>query len=123
MTPMSVFSLADPAGTTALVAAVTWLQATLLGTVATTVAVIAMASVGLGMLSGRVDLRRGITVITGCFVLFGATGIVAGIRATMGDPDSVSYAPPPLTAPPTAPAAPQRPSTYDPYAGASVPSG
>ena len=58
-----------------------WLQGTLLGTVATSVAVIAVAAVGLMMLTGRLDWRRGSVVVLGCCVLFGATSIVAGIRA------------------------------------------
>lgn len=65
-----------------LVSAVHWLQGTLLGTVATVVAVIAVASVGLLMLSGRINWRHGATVIVGCFILFGAASIVAGIQST-----------------------------------------
>ena len=74
--------LADPAGSGVLVSAVHWLQGTLLGTVATVVAVIAVASVGLLMLSGRINWRHGATVILGCFILFGAASIVAGIQST-----------------------------------------
>lgn len=63
-----------------LINAVTWLEGTLLGTVATVVAVIAVASVGFMMLTGRINWRYGAVVILGCFVLFGAASIVAGIR-------------------------------------------
>ncbi|MES2442353.1 MAG: TrbC/VirB2 family protein [Pseudomonadota bacterium] len=79
-------SLADPAGSGVIVSAVRWLQGTLLGTIATVVAVIAVASVGLLMLTGRINWRYGATVIIGCFILFGAASIVAGIQstATMG---------------------------------------
>jgi type IV secretion system protein VirB2 len=73
---------ADPAGSGALVGAVNWLQSTLLGTVATAAAVIAIASVGFLMLTGRMNWRYGITVIIGCFILFGAGSIVAGIQQT-----------------------------------------
>jgi type IV secretion system protein VirB2 len=72
----------DPAGSGALVSAVRWMQGTLLGTVATVVAVIAVATVGLLMLTGRINWRYGATVILGCFVLFGAASIVAGIQST-----------------------------------------
>jgi type IV secretion system protein VirB2 len=72
----------DPAGSGVLVSAVNWLQGTLLGTVATVVAVIAVAVVGFMMLTGRINWRYGTTVIVGCFVLFGAAGIVAGIQST-----------------------------------------
>ena len=73
---------ADPAGSSVVVSAVRWLQGTLLGTVATVVAVIAVASVGFLMLTGRVNWRYGATVILGCFILFGAASIVAGIQST-----------------------------------------
>lgn len=71
----------DPAGSGPLIGAVNWLQGTLLGTLATVVAVIAVAVVGFMMLTGRVNWRHGSVVILGCFILFGATSIVAGIRA------------------------------------------
>ena len=72
----------DPAGSGVLVSAVNWLQGTLLGTVATVVAIIAVASVGFLMLTGRMNWRYGATVILGCFILFGASSIVAGIHST-----------------------------------------
>lgn len=74
--------LSDPQGSGPIVSAVQWLQGTLLGTVATVVAVIAVACVGFMMLTGRMDWRRGGVVILGCFILFGAVSIVAGIRDT-----------------------------------------
>lgn len=74
--------LADPQGSGVLVSAVQWLQGTLLGTVATVVAVIAVATVGFMMLTGRINWRYGATVILGCFILFGAASIVAGIQST-----------------------------------------
>lgn len=77
-------SLADPAGSSVIVRAVLWLQGTLLGTIATAVAVIAVASVGFLMLTGRINWRYGATVIIGCFILFGAAGIVAGIQSAAG---------------------------------------
>jgi type IV secretion system protein VirB2 len=75
-------SFDDPAGSGVLVAALHWLEGTLLGTIATVVAVIAVASVGFLMLTGRINWRYGATVILGCFVLFGAASIVAGIQST-----------------------------------------
>jgi type IV secretion system protein VirB2 len=72
--------MVDPQGSGVLVNAVNWLQGTLLGTVATTIAVIAVAAVGFMMLTGRMNWRHGAVVILGCFVLFGAASIVAGIR-------------------------------------------
>ena len=73
---------ADPAGSGPIVNALYWLQGTLLGNVATAVAVIAVAMVGFMMLAGRINWRFGATVIIGCFVLFGAGAIVSGIQST-----------------------------------------
>jgi len=75
---------ADPAGSSPLIAALSWVQGTLLGTVATTAAVIAIAVVGFMMLSGRMEWRRGVIVIVGAFIIFGAVSIVAGIRSLAG---------------------------------------
>jgi len=80
--PAIAQSYADPAGSGVFVSAVSWLQGTLMGTVATVAAVIAIASVGFMMLTGRINWRYGATVIFGCFILFGAASIVAGIRTT-----------------------------------------
>lgn len=71
----------DPTGSGVLVNAVNWLQGTLLGTIATTIAIIAVAAVGFMMLTGRVNWRHGAVVLLGCFIVFGAASIVAGIRA------------------------------------------
>lgn len=74
-------SNSNPEGSSVLVRAVQWMQGTLLGTIATVVAVIAVASVGFLMLTGRINWRYGATVILGCFILFGAASIVAGIQS------------------------------------------
>lgn len=72
---------ADPQGSGPIVAALMWLQGTLLGNVATAIAVIAVAMVGFMMLTGRMNWRFGATVIIGCFILFGAGAIVSGIQS------------------------------------------
>jgi type IV secretion system protein VirB2 len=71
----------DPQGSGPIVAALMWLQGTLLGNVATAVAVIAVAMVGFMMLTGRMNWRFGATVIVGCFILFGSAAIVSGIQS------------------------------------------
>ncbi|WP_298469879.1 TrbC/VirB2 family protein [uncultured Erythrobacter sp.] len=82
LTPSAAFAqAADPQGAGPIVNALAWLQGTLLGTVATTVAVMAVAAIGFMMLTGRMNWRFGATVIIGVFILFGATTIVAGIQA------------------------------------------
>jgi type IV secretory pathway VirB2 component (pilin) len=71
----------DPQGSGAISGALGWIQGTLLGSVATAVAVIAVASVGLLMLTGRMNWRFGATVVVGLFILFGSSAIVGGIRS------------------------------------------
>jgi type IV secretion system protein VirB2 len=74
----------DPAGSSPILAALQWVQGTLLGNLATTAAVIAVAAVGFMMLTGRIDWRRGLTVVVGCFIIFGAVAIVSGFRMLAG---------------------------------------
>lgn len=107
-------------------AALSWLNGTLLGTVASTAAVIAVAAFGFLTLSGRIDMRRGARVILGCFVIFGASTIAGGLVRALGEAGpgqevAVAQAPPPsypaaagLQAGASAPG-------FDPYAGASLP--
>ena len=78
--PSAAFAQADPAGSGPIVAALSWLQGTLLGNVATAIAVMAVAAIGFMMLTGRLNWRFGATVIIGVFILFGAASIVAGIQ-------------------------------------------
>jgi type IV secretory pathway VirB2 component (pilin) len=116
-------SLTDPPGSSAIAGGVAWIEGAALGTVATTVAVIAVAAIGLLMLSGRLELRRGITVIFGCFLLFGASSIAAALAGLTGADrppgQPVAPDPGPLSSRLLSSAPP--PSAYDPYAGASVP--
>jgi type IV secretory pathway VirB2 component (pilin) len=124
-------TLLDPPGSHPLVAAIGWLQGTMLGTVATTLAVIAVAAVGMMMLTGRINLRRGASVVFGCFILFGASSIAGGIQSAVAAADFGSAPLPPLYQPPveapppvpTAPPAtpPAKPPPNDPYAGAALP--
>ena len=75
---------ADPQGSGPVVNALAWLQGTLLGSVATAVAVMAVAAVGFMMLTGRINWRFGATVITRVFLLLGTTTIVAAIQSAAG---------------------------------------
>jgi type IV secretory pathway VirB2 component (pilin) len=75
----TVWSLAEPPQASVLRAASQWSVATLSGSLATGIAIIAVAGVGLMMLSGRIDVRRGAMVIVGCFMLFGAPAIAEGL--------------------------------------------
>jgi len=124
-TPQSKFStmmsLSDPDGANPLVAALLWLQGTMLGTVATVIAVIAVAGVGALMLTGRLDWRQGATVVFGCFVLFGATNIAAGIRQSFSGTEALerSSPPPPIPATVVQLIVPKPRPAFDPYAGAA----
>lgn len=123
---LSPFPVSNPGGANVFLSAVQWVQTLLLGSLATSLAVIAIASVGLLMLSGRVNLRRGATVILGCFILFGAASIAQGLRSVTGSfvdsPVRVQPVPVPpaalidLSPPPSDPAN----GPVDPYAGASI---
>ena len=60
--PTAALAQANPPGSGPIVSALSWLQGTLLGNVATSVAVIAVAMVGFMMLTGRLNWRVGATV-------------------------------------------------------------
>lgn len=74
----------DPAGSGPINSAFSWMQQTMLGTVATTVAVMAVAAVGFMMLTGRTNWRFGATVIIGVMIIFGAATIVGGLQSAAG---------------------------------------
>src|SRR5438270_11873830 len=117
--------MGDPAEPNAIAAALRWLEGVLLGSVASTIAIIAVASIGFLLLAGRVDMRRAIQVVFGCFIVFGASTIASGIMGVLRpdvDSSGTNTVPPaPLAslAPPAPPSVP--PGAYDPYAGAAVP--
>ncbi len=99
--------------------AANWFSAVMQGSLAIALCVLAVAFVGLTMLSGRLEIRNGLRVILGCFVLLGAPVVAAAFLdiAEQGgsaiQPSSIAEQPaPPRTDPP--------PATYDPYAGASL---
>lgn len=118
----SAISLTDPTGGSSIADGVAWIEGAALGTSATVIAVIAVAAIGLMMLAGRLELKRGITVVLGCFILFGASGIAAAITGLAGartERALISRPADPLASP--LQHAEPSPTAYDPYAGASVP--
>jgi type IV secretion system protein VirB2 len=103
----------------ALPAAVGWVEGVLLGSLGTTIAVLAVAGLGFAMLQGRLSTRDGIRVVLGCFILFGAPAIARGL-ASMAQADNAPIVIPTPSPTPKRPP-PPLPSNTDPYAGASVP--
>jgi type IV secretory pathway VirB2 component (pilin) len=113
--------LSVPPPASAITAATDWVSNVLFGPLANIIAVIAIAWIGFAMLSGRVDIRRGLSVVLGCFLLFGAKGIAGGLRSTAtaeAVPSIVSVPPPPSYV--QSPSSTNNANGYDPYAGAAV---
>jgi type IV secretion system protein VirB2 len=114
-------SLFDAPRSPVLADAMTWLTGTLLGTVATGLCVLAVATVGFMMLTGRLPIREGGRVVLGCFVLLGASSIAIELRSVADGAGIVQRQA--VEAVPASVTAPRRelpPSNYDPYAGASL---
>jgi type IV secretory pathway VirB2 component (pilin) len=114
-------SLSDPPPASAIGSAVGWISDLLFGPLATTIAVIATACVGFAMLSGRANIRRGMSVVFGCFLMFGARDVALALRTvtsadTVASSGSVPSAPVYISAPPVANSA----NAYDPYASARL---
>lgn len=98
---------------------IAWTNGVLLGELAIGLCVIAVASVGLMMLGGRLPVRQGMRVVLGCFVLLGAPVIAAAFVTSWED--AVPPAPLPAIEPsPELPRVDLPPANYDPYAGASL---
>ena len=97
-----------------------WLTGTLLGDLATTLCVLAVAFVGLSMLGGRMPIREGGRVILGCFVLLGAPVIAASFIQPWSERHTMVE----VALPPQIEMLSEReelpPAQYDPYAGASL---
>ncbi len=101
-----------------MVRASEWLAGVATGTLATSIAIIAIALIGFAMLNGRIDWRRGATTIVGCFILFGAPAIAQALIAlSRTGTDEIVVAD---SARATAAEAPVRPPQQDPYSGASI---
>lgn len=114
--------LISTSGQSSIVSAALWLEHLLIGTPAKFIAVLAIAGVGAAMLTGRTDFRRAASVIVGCFVLFGAPLIAAGLRDALGGSADARSFKEAVSLPPVATLSPlPSPHTYDPYAGAAVP--
>ena len=117
MVPSS--SLFDAPAEPPIDGALGWIEGTLLGQAAVSLCVIAVAIVGLTMLTGRLPLRKGLRVVLGCFVLLSAGAIVRGISGAWSENN---VAAPAVNSEPLLlyQREPLLPATFDPYAGASL---
>jgi len=91
----------------------------MLGEVAVTLCVLAVAFVGFSMLTGRISIRRGGQVILGCFILLGAPVIASSILGVMGPGQSNAIPPVDTVVYEAQPREELGPSNYNPYTGAS----
>lgn len=112
-------SLFAPPSSAVLPSASDWVTGTLFGGLATGLCVLAVAFVGLMLMTGRLAVRDGLRVAIGCFVLLGAPLIASGLRGA-ADEAAVSSAPQELTIDAAPTPAELPPANYDPYAGASL---
>lgn len=115
----SLIPLTEPPVESPIADGMVWIQQAALGPIATTIAVIAVAAIGLLMLSGRLELRRGITVAIGCFIIFGASIIPSTLIEPSIDRENARLDREALSDNSQSTGLPH--SAYDPYAGASVP--
>lgn len=121
MVEMSAFASAA-SSESLLLASVLWVESLLLGSVGTSLAITAVAAIGFATLAGRLSVRRGATVILGCFILFGAPALsiaLMGLAHSNGGVIQSARIDPPAPAKFEGPA--KLSSMDDPYAGASVP--
>ena len=115
-------SLFDKPAQPVLGAASEWTQWVLGGTLAASLCVIAVAILGLLLLAGRLQVRRGMEVVLGCFLLLGAGLLAAQLQQLAGSAagtDDGSGAEQ-IIVPEAPPNPPPPPANYDPYAGASL---
>ncbi|MGC6331808.1 TrbC/VirB2 family protein [Rhizorhabdus sp. FW153] len=106
-----------------MVTSIQWVRDALLGSVATAVATVAVGSLGYLAFNGHVDIRRAWKTILGCFIIFAAPSIAAGIRGVASDLLGGSQAPVPdgLANHSTREALQDTSqAARDPYAGAAV---
>ena len=103
----------------AIATAAGWAAQLLSGSLATILALVAIALVGFALLQGEIPLRRGTQVVLGCFVVFGApltaTELLQLAQGWEYSRPSANEDQGPVLLNPV------MPSPADPYAGAAVP--
>ena len=114
---MTQASLLSPASGNPLEGFVVWSEFTFFGSMATLLCILAVAILGLQLLSGRLELGRGIRTLIGVVVVLSAPAIAASLVAF---DDRQSLAAAPAVIPGQPPARELPPVQNDPYAGASL---
>lgn len=104
-----------------------WLIGLTTGQIAIVLANLAVAIFGLGMLSGRLEIRKGFYVIVGCFLLLGSATIASTLVGALPANENLPYREAPYESLPSTRApldfeTPSRPVTrrgnpFDPYSG------
>lgn len=116
------FPAGNGADNGALAGAVHWIESSLTGSAATSIAVIALALSAIAMLQGRVDIGRLGKVALGSFILFGSPFLANELVRSLSSRDPITAQianMDPSISP--APKVPTNAPVNDPYAGASVP--
>ena len=90
-------SLFDAASRPVMAEAGNWLTGTLLGDLAASLCVIAVAFAGMMLMMGRLGFRDALRVALGCFVLLGAPAIAAGLHNASRGVAPVAYPSAPLS--------------------------
>jgi type IV secretory pathway VirB2 component (pilin) len=67
-----------------LASALIWLSTVLTGPVAISLGILAVASLGIATLGGRIDFRKAVQILIGLFVLFAAPSIGLGLHGLVG---------------------------------------
>lgn len=105
-----------------LAGAVHWIESSLTGSVATSIAIIALALSAIAMLQGRIDIGRLGKVAIGTFILFGSPFLAGELVRSLSSREPINAqienAGPSIS---PAPTVPKNAPVNDPYAGASVP--
>ena len=114
-------SLFDKPAQPVLGGASEWVQGVLGGSLATSLSVIAIAILGVLLLIGRLQVRRSVEVVLGCFLLLGAGLLAVELQQLAGRAaDGGLTSGEQIIVPQAQPSPPPPPAHYDPYAGASL---
>ena len=116
---MMAADLGAPMSPGALVTAANWLQQVVAGNAAMTLGVIAVAVLGLAMFNGQLPVRRGLVVVAGCFLLFGAPSIGQALLGLSND-QAANVMPAHVQANVRTDQIPNVSPQRDPYAGAGL---